>query len=88
MILASIQSQKVSNNRVINCTMEQDNDVVTVKSVLLAVMFVVSAFFVALPILTMQIRRVKEGNATRRKFILSLFNCFGGGIFVSVGKLT
>ena len=65
--------------------MEQDNDVVTVKSVLLLVMLIVSAVFVALPIGVMQIRRVKEGNASRRKFILSMLNCFGGGIFVATG---
>ena len=65
--------------------MEQDDDVVTVKSVLLLVMFIVSAIFVGLPIGVMQIRRVRKGNATRRKFILSLLNCFGGGIFVATG---
>ena len=69
----------------LNCSMGQDNDEVIVKSVLLAVMFIVSAIFIGLPIGTMQLRRVKEGNAARRKFILSLLNCFGGGIFVSVG---
>ena len=65
--------------------MEQDSDVVTIKSVLLLVMLIVSAIFVALPICVMQIRRVKEGNASHRKFIVSLFNCFGGGIFVATG---
>ena len=59
---------------------------VIVKCVLLLIMLIVSAIFVALPIGVMQIRRVKEGNATRRKFILSLLNCFGGGIFVATGK--
>ena len=65
--------------------MGKDNEVVTIKSVLLVVMFVVSLFFVGLPMLMMQLRHVKKGNATRRKFILGLFNCFGGGIFVAVG---
>ena len=66
--------------------MEQDTDVVIAKCVLLLVMLIVSAIFVALPIGVMQIRRVKESNATRRKFILSLLNCFGGGIFVATGN--
>lgn len=65
--------------------MEEDADVVIAKCVLLLIMLIVSAIFVALPIGVMQIRRVKEGNATRRRFILSLLNCFGGGIFVATG---
>ena len=69
----------------LNCNMGKDNEVVTVKSILLVVMFFVTAIFVGLPIGTMQLRRLKEGNATRRKFILSVLNCFGGGIFISVG---
>ena len=65
--------------------MEQDHDVVTVKSVLLFVMLILSVVSVVLPIGVMRIRRVKDGNASRRKFILSMFNCFGGGIFVATG---
>ena len=60
---------------------------VIAKCVLLLIMLIVSAIFVALPIGVMQIRRVKEGNPTRRKFILSLLNCFGGGIFVATGRI-
>lgn len=66
--------------------MEQDRDVVAAKSVLLVVMLLVSGIFVVLPIGVMRIRRVKEGNPTRRKYILSLLNCFGGGIFVATGE--
>ena len=65
--------------------MGKDTDVVTIKSILLVVMLIVSAICIGLPILTMQLRRLKEGNASRRKFILSVLNCFGGGIFVAVG---
>ena len=65
--------------------MEQDDDVVTVKSVLLFVMLILTAVAVVLPIGVMRIRRVKEGNPSRRKFILSMLNCFGGGIFVATG---
>jgi len=64
---------------------EEDDDAVTVKCVLLLVMVIVSGIFVVLPIYVMRIRRVKEGSATRRKFVLSLLNCFAGGIFVATG---
>ena len=67
--------------------MEEDANVIIAKCVLLLIMLIVSAIFVALPIGVMQIRRVKEGDATRRKFILSLLNCFGGGIFVATGNI-
>lgn len=63
-----------------------EQNIVTAKCVLLVVMLIVSAVFVVLPIGVMQIRRVKETDATRRKYILSLLNCFGGGIFVATGK--
>ena len=66
--------------------MEQNSDVVAAKSILLLIMLIVSAVFVALPIGVMRIRRVKEGSATRRRFILSLLNCFGGGAFVATGE--
>ena len=65
--------------------MEQDTDVAIAKSILLLFMLVVSAIFVAVPIGVMQIRRVKESNPTRRKFILSLLNCVGGGVFLATG---
>lgn len=65
--------------------MEQSSDVVVAKSVLLLVMLIVSGIFVALPIGVMRIRRVKEGSVTRRKFILALLNCFGGGAFIATG---
>ena len=62
---------------------KEDDDVLTVKCVLLGVMVIVTGISVLLPICV--IRRLKEGNATRRKFILSFLNCFGGGIFVATG---
>ena len=65
---------------------DTDHDIVTIKSVLLVVMLIVSGIFVALPLGVMRIPRVKEGDESRRKFILSVFNCFGGGIFVATGK--
>ena len=65
---------------------DEDDDVLAIKCVLLAVMLISSGVFVALPIVVTQIRRVKESEATRRKFILSLFNCFAGGIFIATGK--
>lgn len=61
------------------------SDLVTAKSLLLLAMLIVSAICVVLPMWVMQIRRVKDSNAARRKFILSVLNCFGGGIFVATG---
>ena len=66
--------------------MAQDDDLVTIKCVLLLTMLICSGIAVALPIGMMQIRRVKNSEATRRKFILSVLNCFAGGIFVATGK--
>ena len=66
--------------------MAKDDDTLAIKCVLLVVMLVLTATSVALPIGIMQIRRVKESNATRRKFILSVLNCFAGGVFVATGK--
>ena len=63
-----------------------DDDVLAIKCVLLVVMLILSGVFIALPILVTQIRRVKQSDVARRKFILSLFNCFAGGIFVATGK--
>lgn len=62
-----------------------DDDVLTAKCVLLVVMLVLSAIFVVLPIGVMRIRRVKESSESRRKFVLTVLNCFAGGIFVSTG---
>ena len=66
--------------------MAHDDDVLAIKCVLLVVMLILSGVFVALPMIVTQIRRVKQSDVTRRKFILSLFNCFAGGIFVATGK--
>ena len=63
--------------------MTQDDDVVAIKCVLLVTMLFSSEISVALLIVMRQIRRVKNIEATRRKFIL---NCFAGGIFVATGK--
>ena len=65
---------------------KKEDDTVAVKCVLLVVMVIVTGISVVLPICVMRIRRVKESNATRRKFILSLLNCFGGGVFIATGK--
>ena len=66
--------------------MAQDNDALAIKCILLVVMLVLTAISVVLPIGITQIRRVKESNVSRRKFILSLLNCFAGGVFVATGK--
>ena len=66
--------------------MAQNNDVPAIKCVLLVVMLVLTAVSVALPIGITKIRRVKESNASRRKFILSVLNCFAGGVFIATGK--
>ena len=72
--------------------MANDDDVLAIKCVLLVVMLILSGVFISLPIVVTQIRRVtqircvKESDVARRKFILSLFNCFAGGIFVATGK--
>ena len=66
--------------------MAQDNDALAIKCVLLVVMLVLTAVSVALPIGITKIRRVKESNASRRKFVLSVLNCFAGGVFVATGK--
>ena len=66
--------------------MAQDNDALAIKSILLVVMLVLTAISVALPIGITQIRRVKESNVSRRKFILSVLNCFAGGVFIATGK--
>ena len=66
--------------------MAQDDDALVIKCVLLVVMLVLTAVSVALPIGITQIRRVKKSNASRRKFILSVLNCFAGGVFVATGK--
>ena len=66
--------------------MAKDDDNLAIKCVLLVVMLVLTAVSVALPIGITQIRRVKESNTTRRKFILSVLNCFAGGVFVATGK--
>ena len=58
--------------------MAQDNEALAIKCILLVVMLVLTAVSVVLPIGITQIRRVKESNASRRKFILSVLNCFGG----------
>jgi len=60
--------------------------VIVLKSVLLLVMVVLSTMFVLLPACILRIPRVKNGDPARRKFILSIFNCFGGGIFVATGN--
>ena len=66
--------------------MAQDDDALVIKCVLLVVILVLTAVSVALPIGITQIRRVKKSNASRRKFILSVLNCFAGGVFVATGK--
>ena len=66
--------------------MAQNNDAPAIKCVLLVVMLVLTAVSVALPIGITKIRRVKESNASRRKFILSVLNCFAGGVFIATGK--
>ena len=66
--------------------MAQDSDIVTIKCVLLVTMLISSAISMALPIVMVQIRHVKNSEATRRKFILSVMNCFAGGIFVATGE--
>ena len=66
--------------------MAQDDDALVIKCVLLVVMLVLTAVSVALPIGITQIRRVKESNVSRRKFILSVLNCFAGGVFIATGK--
>ena len=66
--------------------MAQDDEALVIKCVLLVVMLVLTAISVALPIGITQIRRVKKSNASRRKFILSVLNCFAGGVFVATGK--
>ena len=66
--------------------MAQDDDALVIKCVLLVVMLVLTAVSVALPIGITQIRRVKESDISRRKFILSVLNCFAGGVFVATGK--
>ena len=66
--------------------MAQDDDALVIKCILLVVMLVLTAVSVALPIGITQIRRVKKSNASRRKFILSVLNCFAGGVFVATGK--
>ena len=63
-----------------------DDDVLAIKCVLLVVMLVLTAVSVALPIGIAQIRRVKGSKTARRKFILSVLNCFAGGVFVATGK--
>jgi len=60
--------------------------VIVTKSVLLLVMVVLSTVFVLLPSCILRIPRVKNGDSARRKFILSVLNCFGGGIFVATGN--
>ena len=66
--------------------MVQDSELVTIKCVLLVTMLISSAIAVALPIFMVQIRHVKNSDATRRRFILSILNSFAGGIFVATGK--
>ena len=65
---------------------DSEDDVVVIKCVLLVAMLILTGISVALPIGMMQIRRVKNSEATRRKFILSVMNCFAGGIFVATGE--
>ena len=66
--------------------MAQDNEALAIKCILLVVMLVLTAVSVVLPIGITQIRRVKESNVSRRKFILSVLNCFAGGVFIATGK--
>jgi len=61
--------------------------VTVIKSVLLVVMANVTAISVLLPFCVMRIPFVKNINSDRRKFFLSVCNCFGGGVFVATGKL-
>ncbi|XP_065902856.1 zinc transporter ZIP1-like isoform X2 [Dysidea avara] len=42
---------------------------------------------VLLPLGVLKIPRVKNSNSDRRKFILSILNCFGGGVFIATGYL-
>ena len=66
--------------------MAKDDDTLAIKCVLLVVMLVLTAVSMALPIGITQIRRVKDSDTTHRKFILSVLNCFAGGVFVATGK--
>ena len=60
--------------------------VTVIKSILLVVMAVVTMIAVLLPLGVLKIPRVKNSNSDRRKFILSILNCFGGGVFIATGK--
>jgi len=61
--------------------------VTVIKSVLLVVMIIITAVAVLLPSFIMRFPRIKNSNVNRRNFILSIFNCFGGGVFIATGKL-
>jgi len=60
--------------------------VTVTKSILLVVMAVVTTIAVLLPLCILKVPRVKNSKTDRRNFILSVLNCFGGGVFVATGK--
>lgn len=60
--------------------------VTVIKSVLLFAMIVVTTVAVLLPFCVVRVPRIKGSNAARRNFILSILNCFGGGVFIATGK--
>ena len=61
--------------------------VTVIKSILLVVMAIATMMAVLLPFCVMGIPRIKNSNSARRRFILSFFNCFGGGVFIATGEI-
>jgi len=60
--------------------------VTVIKGILLAVMAIVTMIAGLIPISVLRISRIKSSDSDRKKFILSILNCFGGGVFVATGK--
>jgi len=60
--------------------------VTVTKSILLVVMAVVTTIAVLLPLCILKAPRMMNSKTDRRNFILSVLNCFGGGVFVATGK--
>ena len=58
-----------------------------IKGILLVVMAAVTMIAGLLPVCVMRVARIKNSDRSDlQKFILSILNCFGGGVFLATGK--